>query len=73
LSTVWGTIHGESEREGPGIQAVPHQITLWSGDDTQAALEVADFKEALKRKYNGLCMYGMTDQSLFDRAIGVKR
>ena len=39
--------------------AVPHQITLWSGDDAKAALDAEDFKTALKRKYNDLCMYGL--------------
>ncbi|HZW30717.1 MAG TPA: restriction endonuclease [Isosphaeraceae bacterium] len=48
--------------------AVPHQITLWSGDDVEVALEARDFKARLVRKYNDLSMYGMTDQSLGFRA-----
>src|SRR5205085_4407394 len=29
--------------------AVPHQITLWAGDDTKAALDAQDFKAPLIR------------------------
>jgi hypothetical protein len=39
--------------------AVPHQITLWAGDDIHAAVDANDFKTALEKKYNDLCMYGL--------------
>jgi hypothetical protein len=52
--------------------AVPHQITLWSGDDIEAALEAHDFREMLVKKYNDLCMFGLTDYSPNYRALEVK-
>jgi hypothetical protein len=39
--------------------AIPHQITLWAGDDVRTALDAEDFKTALEKKYNDLCMYGL--------------
>lgn len=43
--------------------ATPHRITLWSGNDISSALEARDFATPLRRKYEELCMYGLTDQS----------
>jgi hypothetical protein len=52
--------------------AVPHQITLWSGGDIEAALAVRDFREVLIKKYNDLCMFGLTDYSPNYKALEVK-
>jgi Restriction endonuclease len=49
--------------------AVPHQITLWNGDDIEAALQARDFQAMLVKKYNDLCMFGLTDQSPNFRAL----
>jgi hypothetical protein len=43
--------------------AAPHRITLWSGKDITAALEKRDFTKPLRRKYEELCMFGLTDHS----------
>jgi hypothetical protein len=43
--------------------AVPHQITLWTGDNIETGITANDFKDSLFTKYNDLCMYGMTDHS----------
>jgi Restriction endonuclease len=41
--------------------AIPHQITLWSGDDIHAAVNKQDFKTALVERYDNLCMYGLVN------------
>ncbi|MEJ7639416.1 MAG: restriction endonuclease [Singulisphaera sp.] len=52
--------------------AVPHQITLWSGNDIEAALEGRDFREMLVKKYRDLCKFGLTDYSPNYKALEVK-
>lgn len=52
--------------------AVPHQITLWSDVDVEAALETRDFKVMLIKKYTDLCMYGLTDYSPNYQSLEVK-
>jgi hypothetical protein len=49
--------------------AIPLRITLWSRDDIEAALEARDFQATLVKKYNELCMFGLTDQSPNFRAL----
>jgi Restriction endonuclease len=48
--------------------AVPHQITLWSGDDIEEALAARDFKKMLIKKYEDLCMFELTDYSPYFRS-----
>jgi hypothetical protein len=47
--------------------AAPHRITLWSGVDIADALQARDFAQALRRKYDELCMFGLTDHSPYWR------
>ena len=43
--------------------AAPHRITLWSGKDITTALGERNFAKPLRRKYEELCMFGLTDHS----------
>jgi hypothetical protein len=43
--------------------AVPHRITLWSGEDVSEGIALRDFAAVLRRKYHELCMFGLMNQS----------
>jgi hypothetical protein len=50
---------------------VPHRILLWGRSDIARAIEIQDFKSALRQKYENLCMYGLTDDSPNYKALEV--
>jgi hypothetical protein len=52
--------------------AVPYRILLWSSGDIELGLEGGDFHTVLRKKYEDLCMYGLTDYSPNYRALEVK-
>jgi hypothetical protein len=52
--------------------AVPHRIILWTSDDIEEALAARDFKRLLVKKYEDLCMFGLTDYSPYFRSLGVR-
>ena len=43
--------------------AIPHRITLWTGNDIASGLEARDFASKLSEKYEHLCKFGMSDHS----------
>jgi hypothetical protein len=43
--------------------AVPHRITLWSGEDISEGIAQRNFEGLLRRKYHELCMFGLTNHS----------
>jgi hypothetical protein len=43
--------------------SLPHRILLWSGEDVSVATRQSDFKSILQKKYEDLCLYGLTDFS----------
>lgn len=51
--------------------AVPHRILLWSSGDIESGLKTKNFGEVLRRKYEHLCMYGLTDYSPNYRTLEV--
>ena len=42
---------------------VPHQITLWASEEIEFALADRNFKDPLVKKFQHLCLFGMTDHS----------
>jgi hypothetical protein len=51
--------------------SIPHRILLWSEFQIEESLREEDFARALRAKYRNLCMYGLTDHSLYYKELEV--
>ena len=65
--TTMGCVFVSGEFTAPALILTdlicPLQITLWPGFDIEAAIDSKDFESVLRKKFENLCMYGLTDHS----------